>query len=453
MTHFGTIAVALLLGMTSSAQAARYVSTSGDDSSDCTTTSAPCATVGHAISMATAGESVYVATGRYNENVVANNVSVSILGGYDETFTFQGNEPSTIRGGGSRALHFSYTGSTSALLVLDGLKIAGSTTLADSEAFVDGGGGLRIEATDTAEVEAHLTDSVVTKNTANYGGGIGLETRLGGKLTFVATSSVIAGNKAAGCGGLSSVGFGAHAPDVVLDATTFVKNKAADYGGAMCWLSIEGTTTAFSSISRSTFSKNKSRRTGGALYIFSFGGNLDLSMENSVFVKNAAASFGGAVYAVASQSASGIAAKTTVRSTNNTLNMNKTPAVGGSLAVVAVATVSTADIEWISRNDINYDNQGGDFFIKSDPATTATVSRYDGIQGPAAMEGPGSSVNDSNVVDVDPLLIRPGIDIHLAPASPAIDAVSCVLAPADDIDGDARPQSAMCDIGADEKTL
>jgi len=41
-------------------------------------------------------------------------------------------------------------------------------------------------------------------------------------------------------------------------------------------------------------------------------------------------------------------------------------------------------------------------------------------------------------------------DGHLSAGSPAVDAGVCTGAPADDFDGDHRPQGAACDIGADE---
>jgi hypothetical protein len=47
---------------------------------------------------------------------------------------------------------------------------------------------------------------------------------------------------------------------------------------------------------------------------------------------------------------------------------------------------------------------------------------------------------------VDPLLTG----IHLTVGSPVIDVGSCTGAPAIDVDGDARPTGADCDIGADE---
>jgi hypothetical protein len=43
-----------------------------------------------------------------------------------------------------------------------------------------------------------------------------------------------------------------------------------------------------------------------------------------------------------------------------------------------------------------------------------------------------------------------GANFRLRPGSPAVDAGTCTGAPADDLEGDLRPQGAGCDIGADE---
>ena len=45
-----------------------------------------------------------------------------------------------------------------------------------------------------------------------------------------------------------------------------------------------------------------------------------------------------------------------------------------------------------------------------------------------------------------------GGDYHILDPSPAIDNASATYAPADDIDGDIRPQGAADDMGADEYT-
>ncbi len=54
---------------------------------------------------------------------------------------------------------------------------------------------------------------------------------------------------------------------------------------------------------------------------------------------------------------------------------------------------------------------------------------------------------DSNSLTAAPQLTADG---HLSAGSPAVDAGICTGAPSDDFDGDHRPQGAGCDIGADE---
>src|SRR6266511_5019727 len=66
------VACAALVGLTGSAAAAtpnatRYVSTSGTDTGDCITS--PCRTIGYAVAQATAGDTVSVASGTYDESV------------------------------------------------------------------------------------------------------------------------------------------------------------------------------------------------------------------------------------------------------------------------------------------------------------------------------------------------------------------------------------------------
>ena len=53
-------------------------------------------------------------------------------------------------------------------------------------------------------------------------------------------------------------------------------------------------------------------------------------------------------------------------------------------------------------------------------------------------------------LDVDPELVKKQGVFRLKAGSPMIDAGTCTDAPADDFEGDARPNGSGCDIGADE---
>ena len=70
---FGGAGVATVAATTATAAAAPttvYVATTGHDSSTCGTSSAPCATIGQGVTNASAGDTVSVAAGTYNEQVV-----------------------------------------------------------------------------------------------------------------------------------------------------------------------------------------------------------------------------------------------------------------------------------------------------------------------------------------------------------------------------------------------
>ena len=69
-----------------------YVATTGNDMDLCSSPSSPCVTINGAINKAIAGDAVVVATGTYTDTkpeVVLINKSVTLAGGWDNTFTVQ----------------------------------------------------------------------------------------------------------------------------------------------------------------------------------------------------------------------------------------------------------------------------------------------------------------------------------------------------------------------------
>jgi hypothetical protein len=87
-------------------------------------------------------------------------------------------------------------------------------------------------------------------------------------------------------------------------------------------------------------------------------------------------------------------------------------------------------------NSILWGNTTGDQ-IDADLAATVT---YSDVQGGHPGEGN---------INADPAFVGGG-DYHILLSSPCIDVASAAGAPADDIDGDLRPQGAGYDMGADE---
>ena len=81
-----------------------YVAPGGIDSNSCMSSAASCATINGAIGKASSGDTVYVAKGTYIGNgdvVLLLNKSVTLSGGWDDTFTTQSGT-STIDGEGTR---------------------------------------------------------------------------------------------------------------------------------------------------------------------------------------------------------------------------------------------------------------------------------------------------------------------------------------------------------------
>jgi hypothetical protein len=67
-----------------------YVSNIGDDGSDCATTLTPCATINEALNRASAGDTIFVATGIYTgsgQNVIAIDKNLNLSGGWSADFS------------------------------------------------------------------------------------------------------------------------------------------------------------------------------------------------------------------------------------------------------------------------------------------------------------------------------------------------------------------------------
>lgn len=139
-----------------------YVAPGGNDLSDCLSPATPCGTLNGAIGKASAGDTIYVATGTYTgtvDNVVSIDRNITLSGGWDSTFAQQ-TGLSTIDGQGARrGIYNSAVATIDRFLIQNGLA-----TL--SGGYMDGGGVLNSGGTLT------LDHCVVRANTATtYGGG------------------------------------------------------------------------------------------------------------------------------------------------------------------------------------------------------------------------------------------------------------------------------------------
>ncbi|TNE62694.1 MAG: HYR domain-containing protein [Bacteroidetes bacterium] len=203
----------------------------------------------------------------------------------------------------------------------------------------------------------------------------------------------------------------------------FLRNTATGYGGG---LSI-GATASTNIIDKCVFAGNQSAEGGGIKII-----DYSATITSSLFLGNKSVGVGGGI------STQGIAYTTTA--TNCTFSGNSSSS-GGAIHTLSSTSVLLNSILWGNGNSTEIAHSGPG-------STTAT---YSIIQGGYA--GAGNLNVDPLFVSQPDHLTAPTTagDLHLQICSPAIDAGTNAGAPANDLDGNARPFPATdTDMGAFE---
>ena len=233
---FGLFLVVLFLALAPAAMASNtwYVDgVNGNDNNNCKSPQTACKTIGHAISLASSGDSIMVAAATYSESLSIG-FSLKVIGSGAATTIVDG-------GGGNQVVAIS----KATHVTLSGLTIRnGSAPL---------GGGIGNSGTLT------IIDSTVSGNTAQgscgkyclpAGGGIYNR----GRLT-VSHSTISGNNGAWGGGGILVVKSGT----LVVNNST-ISGNSSRYGGGMCIFPESGTVT----VNNSTISGNSSYVGSGA---------------------------------------------------------------------------------------------------------------------------------------------------------------------------------------------
>ena len=259
----------LLLALTSTALASTtwYANgVTGSDGNNCTAPTTACKTIGHAISIASSGDSIKVAAATYNENLTVG-ISLTVIGS---------GAPTTIVDGG---------GVGTVITISSGVQVTlSSLTIRNGHALNEGGGisnqGVLTINKSTISGNSATSQSCTAFVCGEEGGGI---FNLG-KLTI--NNSTVAGNTvwitcSYGHGCFAAGGGIYNAGTLNVRSSTITANSATSlsgYGGGI--YNSFGTVT----VSSSTISENNVVQLGSSGGIYNYRG--PVTLQNSILANN-----------------------------------------------------------------------------------------------------------------------------------------------------------------------
>lgn len=211
----------------------------GNDNNDCRTRQTACKTIGHAISLASSGDTIGIGPATYKENLTIS-ISLNIFGSDAATTIVDGGgigtvfvissttanvkfSKLTIRNG-----HGNYGGGISNV----GTLTVNNSTISGNIA-ADNGGGMELSYPGTVTIN----NSTITANSASYDGG-GIENS--GPTGLTINNSTISGNTAGGGGGIDLT----HGGTAAINNSTITANTAFynGYGGGVVSYDISSAT-------------------------------------------------------------------------------------------------------------------------------------------------------------------------------------------------------------------
>lgn len=466
-----------------------YVSPAGQDQANlCTSSASPCATLQHAVNMASSGDEIRLAEGEYNQITVTHEVTqlayiaknLTLVGGYPADFSQPPdpeNHPTVLSAQElGRVLFISDTFE----LVAEGLIF----TLGNSklEGFNQRGGAIFAD-------RAVLTvrNCRFENNLAEYGGGV-----YGRESTLLIQNSMFE-NNTAGYGGAMYV----QSSTITLENSHFLSNTVDLGGGALRFYAVDG------QISHNSFLSNTAETHGGAIYA-SFG-TLQFTHNELAYntLTTTQQSWGGAVHLHSQQDtlfAYGVLAYNTadtgggLRIDGGQVHLAQLALVGnqartaGAMAIENGAQVSLDNVAMVD-NQVTESAAGlwlrsaqailqhttiarnsggagqGILLQESDSHLTITHSliadqlvgvENDSLTGVAEVAFTLWDNNGQNSVgtvgNTSPFAGPAGLeanDYHLIQSSAAVDAIAHSPL-TQDIDGSLRPVGSGFDLGADE---
>lgn len=375
----------------------------GSDSPTCgTTTTTPCQTLTYILNnVATAGDTILIAEGIYTETLTFSQ-PITLMGGYEAAgwtrdIALHGTVVDGSNAGGGPAILQFNAGSDGS--VVDGLIIRNGL----------GGGGVNIDNTAVSILNSNIHNN---RYDHNWGGGVFVNNN--GSVTI--NNSQIHDNSSDGAGGLGVMN---NAAAVVLNSTIDNNSASGGAGGGIgVWWG--GAVT----LTNSHVRWNNTPSSGGGIHLAD--ATESIHMTNSFVIGNQAQGGGAGL------DNWGTAVLMNVTLADNTCaTQNDCTAGIGNYGGNPQLTVTNSILAFNDSRDLDC------------PNGICTVTYSDITSGWA-----GAGNINGNPWFADP----PNADYHLLAWSPAIDSGTAASAPADDFEGDGRPQNNGIDMGADEFT-